>query len=356
MVLAGCSSPTAPTGSPQASPETRSPAATTLAPAGVAFWDLNQGLFVASPITPRCTAANSPCPDSVIERTTDGGKHWQVVDRVRHRLQAVAVAVAVAGGDVAWVTSGRLDCGIVECGSSSILQTQDGWATWKEVTPNTPVGSVTPVSASTAWAIAASPTGAAPGGTRLVHSTNGGRTWHKEADVCSSFAGFSLSAVNFSGPSQGSALCTSEPATDMQFKALYATSDGGSTWNLRSDCPADTNSGQPTASLGSLSCVGYQPESQILADGHGWLWSERSGLPSTIDGGRTWGAIAQNVVFADTNAVATASLVTAADGFILISPRPESSAGCPAGGCGTQLLSTQDAGQTWRVVKTWAPP
>ena len=316
----------------------------------MAYWTAERGLLVATLTTPECRSGSTSCPGGVIEQTVDGGRTWQVIDRTKAPLDGVAVT----GNDVAWVTSGW--CGAASpnaCRSSLLLRTTDGGATWTQVTTGTPVTSVAPVSATTAWAVAGASGAAFPLGTGLAHSVDGGRTWQSATDPCRSGpSGLGLWAVDFSTVDQGWAMCDSEPATDMQPKAIYWTGNGATTWQLQSDCLPLPNAQHP-ANVGTLSCIGYLPGLQFRSDGHGWEWADRYGLAATVDGGRTWTQIARTVVSDDINSVVAASLVSDDEDYILIDhPGPE--AQCP--GCGPQLLGTSDAGVTWVVLHRWAAP
>lgn len=150
-------------------------------------------------------------------------------------------------------------------------------------------------------------------------------------------------------------MCVSQPATDMQAKAMYATADGGRSWQLKSRTCASGGSGQQTGQVGTLACVGYLPGLQLLADGHGWEWTSRGGLAATSDGGSRWAALAARIVTDDVNSVVSASLVNDTTGFLLIS-QPEDQSGCPQQGCGPRLLSTTNSGRAWATLATWPPP
>jgi photosystem II stability/assembly factor-like uncharacterized protein len=324
---------------------------TTVQPDGVAFWDADDGLLVATLTTPACTDGTSVCPGGLVERTRNGERTWQVVDRTNRPLDAVGAT----GGGVAWVTSGR--CGPASpdaCGSSRLLVTSDGGSTWATVGSQALVTSVAPVSATAAWAVAGASGMAFPIGTVLVRTTDGGRTWRRAGDPCRHVAGLALWDVGFAGPSHGWATCVSEPATDMQAKALFSTPDAGATWHLQSDCLFPVSPHRP-ADVGSLSCAGYLPGLQLLVDGYGWTWSDRYGLAATGDGGHRWAQIAEGVVADDANSVVSASVVGEGTGFVLIS-KAMSPPGCSPRDCGPQLLFTADAGIRWTEVHSWMSP
>jgi photosystem II stability/assembly factor-like uncharacterized protein len=339
--------PIRPAPSPRVTPPpsaTTAPTHMSFQPKGVAFWDTKRGLLVASP---PCATVGVTCPGGLIERTSNGGKTWHVVDTVPASL----VAVALAGSDVAWVSAGA-SCGLPgSCTTSTLLRSTDDGTTWTEVLSATPVGSLSPTSAATAWAVAGTP-GAPDVGTTLVHSVDGGKTWQQRSDPCSRFVGLAPWALSFAGAVHGWLICIGGPATDMQPKALFATHDGGATWQLESDTCVSSTSGHFIRSVGLLSCVGYLPVMSFLSDGHGWMYAGRGSLTATSNVGRTWAQVGANVVSFDVNAVVSLSLVADVSGFVLID-HSASYPACPAVGCGPELLATHDAGRTWTVVDSW---
>ena len=340
-----------PTTSPSLSPaptSTLPPATSTPAyPISAAFWDAQHGLLI---LTPGCMSSDNTCPGGVIERTDDAGKTWHQVDRTSASLSAIALS----GNGGAWVSESGSGCGAGgNCTASTFLLTSDGGTTWADVSSRTPVDSVAPVSATTAWALAGSP-GSPDVGTALVRTADGGRTWQPHVDPCSRVSGVGPATVSFAGPAHGWLVCSGVPATDMQPKALFSTHDGGTTWQLQSDTCLGSVTGQPVRSVGRLSCVGNTEEMSALPDGHGWMWMNRGSLSTTTNGGVTWSAIAANIVTDDINDALSVSLVSDADGFLLIS-RPESQTGCTPLNCGPQLLSTNNGGRTWTIMSIWSP-
>jgi hypothetical protein len=84
-------------------------------------------------------------------------------------------------------------------------------------------------------------------------------------------------------------MCTDQPATDMQPKALFATNDGGATWQLKSDACLAFANGQVIRNIGSLECVGYLPTLSFLSDGHGLMYAGRTHMDcGEFMGAMTW--------------------------------------------------------------------
>jgi photosystem II stability/assembly factor-like uncharacterized protein len=320
-------------------------------PEGIAFWSASRGLLIAHVTTPGNLSGDKVCVGNVIERTLDGGRSWNVVDRVAAPLNAVAVT----GGKVGWVTSGG-DCQNPDAsGSRHLLLTTDGGRSWRQVESNVSVASPSPVSATVAWAVKGAPNAIFQTATRLIVTQDSGRSWHQAGNPCAGVYGLAISSVDFASPAKGWAMCTSEPATIQQPKAFFATVNGGATWQLRSSTCTFTADGTFPPPVGVMSCAGYGPRLSLLANGYGWQWTDRYGLAATSDGGATWEPIATSVVTDDINQVLSASVVSDTTGFLLISA-PETNAACPAQGCGPQLLSTTDGGATWTTAFSWPPP
>ena len=314
----------------------------TIEPFGVGFWSLRRGLLVLTSLSRKCARGGGGCRGGFVELTSDGGRTWKVVQRLMRPLDSVSVATR----SVAWATIGQ--CGAESpnvCGSRRLLVSSDGGEVWKRVVSSIPVTSISALSGSVAWAVAVH--SRPPFSTSLVRTTDGGHTWRVETDPCRGRTTSEVAAVNFPSAVRGWTICVSQPATGVQPKALVSTSDGGATWELRSECAP-----QAGTYIGAISCAGYFPALQMRVDGRGWLWLVRNGLSSTVNSGRKWRPVAENVVTDDQNYVLSASLVSDSVGFMLISSREHD---CPPSGCGPQLLETLDAGLQWTRLHSWPP-
>jgi photosystem II stability/assembly factor-like uncharacterized protein len=330
--------------SPRA-PVTPTPTPSRSVPDAMGFWNAQRGLLIAAPA---CTNGGITCPGGLIERTTDGGKTWHLVDQVSVSL----TAVALTGSDVAWVSEAGASCGVGgRCTTSILLLTTDGGTSWRQVHSQAPVFSVSPTSATSAWAVAPLPD-VFSAGTGLMHSNDGGQTWQPRGNPCGQLPNLAPWAVSFAESVTGWVMCISGPATDMQPKALFATNNGGATWHLKSDACIGTANGQFIRNVGSLECVGYFPTLSFLPDGHGLMYAGRGTLTTTSDGGRTWASIAPDVVTNDVNEALSVGFVTDTAAFVLIT-NSEAHPQCPAAGCAPQLLWTHNSGRTWTVANSW---
>lgn len=326
---------------------TPEPTSMSSVPDAVGFWDAQRGLLIAAPAC--VSPPGTTCPGGLIERTSDSGKTWHLV----YQVAASLTAVALAGTDVAWVSEAGTGCGVGgRCATSLLLLTTDGGTSWSQVPFHLSVFSVSPTSATTAWAIAAAAPPDAFSGASLLRSGDGGQTWQPRGNPCSRLPNLAPWAVSFAGSATGWLMCVGGPATDMQPKALFATNDGGATWQLRSYACLATATGPVNGNLGSLACVGYLPTLSFLPDGHGLMYAGRGTITTTSDGGRVWAAIAADVVTYDVNEALSLGFVSDTTAFVLIT-RAEAGPVCPAPGCAPQLLWTRDSGRTWTVVRSW---
>lgn len=149
---------------------------------------------------------------------------------------------------------------------------------------NTALTSVSPTGSTTAWAVAGSGNQPMNNPLTLVRSTNGGRTWTPVPAPCRRAAtNMEPYGVDFVSATAGWLMCTNGLAQGgPQPDALFATSDGGQTWQLEAaDCVglAPQNSA-PTA----LPCGFNYPATAFLADGRGWIWMTKGNLSSTTEG------------------------------------------------------------------------
>ncbi len=301
-------------------------------PAAVAFWNARDGLIGGGLAR---GAAVKTCPGcrGVIAATHDGGRTWHIVERTRAAVEELDVA---PGTPDAWAVLVS-----PQGGPAGILRTTDAGRSWSTLR-GTEIGLSFPTPTD-GWALPASgpPTGI-PGKAALAHTLDGGRTWTTVDVPCPRFVG-TATAVAFATGTDGLLVCTGEPGAGSQSKAILATSDGGRTWHVEAEV---LGFGTPTAPSGGLSSGGYLGGAALLPDGRGWAWGGRSPLLATSDGGRTWRVLPLAILNGAMGGPSGVSRVSDANGFVLTwNPNVAGSA--------ISLLATSDGGQTWSVVRSW---
>jgi photosystem II stability/assembly factor-like uncharacterized protein len=302
-------------------------------PSAAAFFDASHGLSGGD--TARDCGAE-PC-GGAIERTDDGGRTWQVV----YRDEAPVTGMTVAGSE-AWalvgpcpVTSQPQPC------DNRILHSPDGGSTW-DTLGRAPVYELRFATPLVGWALS---TNAVLGsaGQPVARTLDGGRTWVEVPSPCPGEAPLP-SSVDFVDADHGWVACVGDAATIQQGKAVFETTDGGSTWETR----AQILTGAQQA--GDLNIGGHTPQLFFLPDGHGWLWMSRDCLYKTTDRGQTWTRTGgTDLCERDLDEISSVQFLDDHDGFALVRS--------PAEGAGSKatmtMLTSHDGGATWSVVQAW---
>jgi photosystem II stability/assembly factor-like uncharacterized protein len=236
-------------------------------------------------------SGNGPAFDHVhliVNRTGDGGQTWQTASVPGDYPDTErSVVFADAGHGYLMVSGGRTNQG-----SSTILRSEDGGATWTiaqavEAGDQGSLGSLLAVSeGTTLWAAAQGEAGPV-NHPILAVSRDGGRTWATVGlpGVLSRWGGaqnLPLGPPAFLTGELGLfALTSSDEATTGDTSGnprtlVYSTADGGNTWTQRASVAFDAG-----GSMAFLSATG-------------WIASVQ-GLPATLevttDGGATWQAV-----------------------------------------------------------------
>lgn len=211
-----------------------------------------------------------------------------------------------------------------------LLRTADGGRTWSHI------GGLPPGKASRVrfadpmhgWLTTAD------GG--LQRTIDGGDSWGPAAQACGTEQRPSAGLYAFADLDQGWTLCKGGAASGEEIKSLFASDDGGTTWNLVSRTAFGRSFDEPTPAPSApvLPSGGYASDLFFLDDKSGWISASRAGLYATTAGGQSW-----RIVRMEGPAEQDASAVTFATpsrGYIL------------AQGV---VWRTDDAGQTWS--RTW---
>ena len=185
----------------------------------------------------------------------------------------------------------------------ALLYTADGGARWSDVTPQDPfqspgmmeIGTALDfLSPTTGW-LAVEAQGSAGSVIAVSRTTNAGASWQTMTFMPAPPLQGSI-RLDFTSPEDGWILSTSGPALGLMTKAIFATTDGGSTWQLVS-CSLDPSCPlQPTGLPGDSYPTGFS----FLGSAQGFLTAAYHGDPyvwfyGSEDAGRTWKRIALSV-------------------------------------------------------------
>jgi photosystem II stability/assembly factor-like uncharacterized protein len=241
--------------------------------------------------------------DGALARTRDGGETWHVL---WHGMRFTSLRFLTKRRGFALSERGRL------------LATRDGARSW-----------VVLRSSVEAFAFADARHGWAAGGSRLFRTTDGGRAWTRISSPCSRFTLY-IGGLSFPKPRSGFVVCGGQPATIMQAKEVYATSDGGANWRLRACVRFVRRTGCPGRidANGHVSGVDFR-DAQV-----GLLLTNRGGIARTTDRGRRW---TTTLFTDDEETVMATSWASSTTVFAQLYHR-------------AKLLRSDDAGRHWHPV------
>jgi photosystem II stability/assembly factor-like uncharacterized protein len=241
--------------------------------------------------------------------TSDDGKTWE-----QTYLFALGIlSLSFVSGRTGWALS-----------AEELLRTGDGGQTWETVydTPTASAGlwphTVRFIDEQFGWLNI---------GAEMLASRDGGRSWAQIVNPCTTHT---YPVSSFSSPAEGWLVCGGQPATAMQMKALYRTTDGGQIWERLLE---HQNSRTPTAVMYQLPWSGHLHDVFALDRWRVWMSVGRGTIWATEDGWQTgnWVSVDNptdtgfwDVVFLDADR-----------GYVL------------HGGGISQLLRTRDGGASW---------
>jgi photosystem II stability/assembly factor-like uncharacterized protein len=260
-------------------------------PAEIAFWDMRRGLYAKG---------------RTVSLTTDGGRTFRVVLRTRQQitgLQAYGERQA-----------------IVDVAGNRALRTSDGGRSWTTFRHRFDADFTTQQVGL----------GLRRGRFDLVRdlllTRDGGASWQPRPSPCPRAVAFSA-AIELVTPSVGWIVCTGQPGTGQQNKAVYKTTDTGRTWHR-----VDSR----------LSWSGYVWGTAFAADGFGLIWESRGTLYVTRDGGKRW-TPQPNLAEPEIDFGGGGAAFSGGSGLVLLT----------RGAGAARLLATRDHGRTWRLVRRW---
>ena len=245
--------------------------------------------------------------DAVVLETADGGTTWRVGGLASGEV--TDIAAIGDGGAIAGLACDEGD------GCRSGRYRYDGDGVWGRTALEVPLRLSFAGPAGAGLFGVAAPS--------LSLSGDGGESWRSVASPCA--ASDHLAAVSRTDRAGIVVACESQGAGGGSNKALYRSADGGRTW------------GRPVAGPAAGTGTGLD----VLADGTGWLWGDRSPLWTTGDGGATWSAL--DVADGDVRMIEDADAWGGGAGVVLVSD-PDRQA--------TLLLRTDD-GRAWTELFAW---
>jgi photosystem II stability/assembly factor-like uncharacterized protein len=155
-------------------------------------------------------------------------------------------------------------------------------------------------------------------------TTNGGDTWLNRQVPCHMGAMSSVFSVAPDGTMM--TVCASEPSAGNQPKTVLESTDGGTTWILKTRSDIDG---------------GYLGSIDLLSNEQAFLVGDRSSLLETRDGGSHWKAV-QPVIGSTAGGTSQVRFFNDSDGLVLGNDDSDNER--------LTLWSTVDGGDNWKVV------
>ena len=225
---------------------------------------------------------------SALYHTTNGGLSWfTVYPSAGGSLEAGSVDGFFLDGSTAW-----LSLSDYATETSSILHTTDSGATWSETPLTFLGGTLFFLDNNTGFMLSRLGAGAGSEWVAVYATSDGGQTWEQRfthtpgGEDPSLPAGGIKSGFTFLDPLKGW-ITGSEPVND--FVYLYRTTDGGTTWAHQ---PCDIADADPDAMYNSFPPIfvseteGFLPLQTFLMDG-----TAQTIVCKTTDGGQTWQSV-----------------------------------------------------------------
>lgn len=221
---------------------------------------------------------------SSILQSADGGKSWKFLSSV----PGIASGMDFVDTDSGYLLSRPSNGGP----NNAIYSTTDGGKTWTMVYSGSAIA-FRFVTSRTGFAMLQAPITAATSSmasSGIYRTSDGGKTWSPVKATLNIYA--VAGSFSFTSPSEGWLLVGTQPSAGSENKYLYKTTDGGLSWSLRAQARFSVN--QSNVTSGVLPATGYVTQLQFTSPTQGYMALTRSGLYATDDGGSTWNLMSES--------------------------------------------------------------
>jgi photosystem II stability/assembly factor-like uncharacterized protein len=254
----------------------------------------------------------------IVLATDDGGATWRQLARLQYELNRLDFVDAMHG----WAAGD----------DTTLLATADGGASWSVVREAADqVRGIDLVTPETGWLVSTA---------GLMKTNDGGATWTEIISPCPGDDPHGRMFVGFASATDGLLACTTGGGAGFEGKALYATRDGGATWDEIPD---------------ALGSAGYLAAIGDAGDGFAWCATAQPGVALFLshDGGATWsfapdrepGEPARSLLgpaSPSITGIRSAQFIDAMHGWLVVTTGADSGPG--------SMLATSDGGETWTPV------
>lgn len=219
---------------------------------------------------------NGSGPNSSILLSENGGTSWKDLSSVPGTVSSIDFVTNKIGYLVSRPVNGGAN--------NYIYSTTNGGNSWNQIFAGS-ISTIKFLSPTTGFAmLRTSSSSSQPYSAGIYKTINGGRTWSLVPSPLYSAATYG--SFSFSSPSDGWLLVGIEPSAGSENKYLYNTTDGGSSWSLVAQ--SKFSSSQTMITSGVMPATGYVTQLQFISSQLGFMALARSGIYATDDGGLTW--------------------------------------------------------------------
>ena len=219
---------------------------------------------------------NGSGPNSSILLSENGGTSWNILSSVPGTVSSIDFVTNKIGYLVSRPVNGGAN--------NYIYSTTNGGNSWNQIFAGS-ISTIKFLSPTTGFAmLRTSSSSSQPYSAGIYKTINGGRTWSLVPSPLYSAATYG--SFSFSSTSDGWLLVGIEPSAGSENKYLYNTTDGGSNWSLVAQ--SKFSSSQTLVTSGVMPATGYVTQLQFISPQLGFMALARSGMYATDDGGLTW--------------------------------------------------------------------